>query len=228
MATIPTLVSPMHTDTPDEIAPKHQFDDLEQQHAADVMGMWLFLVTEVMFFGGMFAAYVVYRWKYGAAFAAASHHLDVFMGTINTGVLLTSSLTMALGVRAAHMNDRRGMLRFLWLTIVLGAIFLGIKASEYHHKFEEGHVPVASMFHWEGPDAPQARLFFGIYFAMTGIHAIHMVIGIAIMLIIITAINRGTLRPRSNAIEVSGLYWHFVDIVWIFLFPLLYLIDRHV
>jgi cytochrome c oxidase subunit 3 len=205
----------------------HQFENLEQQTEAATLGMWVFLVTEVLFFGGLFLTYAVYRALYPAAFAAASHELDVLLGGINTAVLITSSLTMALAVRAAQLDQRRLLMMFLVLTMVLGTVFLGIKAFEYYHKFTEHHVPGAA-FQFEQEHARHAQIFFSLYFIMTGLHAIHMIIGIGVLLVMLFWAWRGTITAEyAGPIEISGLYWHFVDIVWIFLFPLLYLIGRH-
>ena len=205
----------------------HQFDDLEQQREATTLGMWVFLVTEVLFFGGLFLVYSVYRTWYPAAFAAASHELDITLGGINTAVLITSSLTMALAVHAAQTGSRLLLLTFLTATMILGAVFLGIKSVEYAHKFAEHHVPGAG-FQFDREFVRQAQLFFSLYFLMTGLHALHMIIGIGIMLWMFWWSWRGTITTEYYApIEISGLYWHFVDIVWIFLFPLLYLLGRH-
>jgi cytochrome c oxidase subunit III len=205
----------------------HQFDSLGQQSEAATLGMWVFLVTEVLFFGGLFTTYTVYRTLYPAAFAAASHELDILLGGINTAVLITSSLTMALAVHAAQLGQRRRVMMFLVLTMVLGSIFLGIKGVEYYHKFAEHHVPGAT-FQFEKEYARHAQIFFSLYFIMTGLHALHMIIGIAVLLVMWAWAWRGTITSDYAApIEISGLYWHFVDIVWIFLFPLLYLIWRH-
>jgi len=205
----------------------HHFDDAEQQKDAASLGMWVFLVTEVMFFGGLFTAYVVYRSAFPEAFAHASHHLNIMLGTINTTVLIGSSLTMALAVHAAQLGNRRSLQLFLILTILLGSTFLGIKGYEYAHKFHEGLAP-GPAFTYAGPEAPQAQLFFSIYFAMTGLHALHMVIGIGIMTVLLVQARRGMYGAAYyTPVELSGLYWHFVDIVWIFLFPLLYLFGRH-
>jgi cytochrome c oxidase subunit III len=205
----------------------HQFDSLEQQTEAATLGMWVFLVTEVLFFGGLFATYAIYRAWYPTAFAAASHELDVTLGTINTVVLITSSLTMALAVHAAQLAQRKLVLLFLAGTMILGAVFLGIKGVEYYHKFVEHHVPGPG-FQFEREYFRHAQLFFSLYFLMTGLHALHMVIGIGIMLVMFWWAWRGTITAEYySPIEISGLYWHFVDIVWIFLFPLLYLIGRH-
>jgi len=189
--------------------------------------MWVFLVTEIMFFGGLFTGYAVYRAAYPAAFAEGSQHLDILLGGINTAVLIGSSLTMALAVHSAQVGERSGLVRFLLLTIVLGLVFLGIKGLEYTHKFEEHLVP-GSKFVAEGPHAPQMQLFFGFYFSMTGMHALHMVIGIGILAVLTWQAWRGHFSPAYwTPVELTGLYWHFVDIVWIFLFPLLYLLGRH-
>jgi cytochrome c oxidase subunit 3 len=187
--------------------------------------MWAFLITEILFFGGMFAGYAEYRARYPQAFAAGSHELDVVLGAINTAVLIGSSFTMALGVRAAQLGKRKPIVLFLALTVLLGLVFLGIKSVEYSHKFHEHLVPGAS-FSFDGP--PQAQLFFSFYFAMTGMHALHMIIGVVLVSLIAFFAWRGRYSPDYyGPVEVTGLYWHFVDIVWIFLFPLLYLLGRH-
>jgi cytochrome c oxidase subunit 3 len=205
----------------------HQFDDAEQQHEASWIGMWIFLATEVMFFGGLFTGYTVYRSAYAQAFADASNHLDVWLGTINTAVLIGSSFTMALAVRNAQLGDRRLIVRFLLLTIILGCVFLGIKFFEYYQKFEEHLVP-GSSFIYESPLARPAEIFFSFYFAMTGMHALHMIIGIGLLTALVFRASRGRFSPAYyTPVELIGLYWHFVDIVWIFLFPLLYLVGRH-
>jgi cytochrome c oxidase subunit 3 len=205
----------------------HHFDSLDQQREATTLGMWVFLVTEVLFFGGLFMVYTVYRSWYPDAFSAASHELDIVLGTVNTAVLITSSLTMALAVHAAQLNQRRLLTTFLVLTILLGATFLGIKSVEYYHKFVEHHVPGPG-FQFEKEYARHAQLFFSLYFLMTGLHAVHMIIGIGIMLWMLAWARRGIITAEYySPIEISGLYWHFVDIVWIFLFPLLYLLGRH-
>jgi cytochrome c oxidase subunit 3 len=206
----------------------HQFETLEQQREVASLGMWLFLVTEVLFFGGLFLVYSVYRGWYPAAFAAASHELIVWAGTLNTVVLITSSLTMALAVHAAETGNRRALILLLLATMALGCVFLGVKAYEYRTEYLEHHVPGFG-FEFEKPYFLQAQIFFSLYFVMTGLHALHMIIGLGIMSVMVWLSWRGRFTPEYyNPIEVSGLYWHFVDIVWIFLFPLLYLIGRHV
>ena len=205
----------------------HHFDSAEQQRESASLGMWVFLVTEAMFFGGLFLAYILYRWSWPEAFAAASRHLDVRLGTVNTGVLIASSLTMALAVRAARFGRRGPIVLFLGLTMVLGAAFLGIKAYEYHHKFVEHLIPGVG-FRMEGADPGHAQMFFCLYFGMTGLHALHMIIGLGILSVMAAMAWRGRFSADyDNPIECSGLYWHFVDIIWIFLFPLLYLVGRH-
>ena len=204
----------------------HHFGNLEEQKEASSLGMWLFIAQEVMFFGGLFLAYTVYRNLYPAAFAEASHHLDWKLGGINTAVLILSSLTMALAVRAAALGHRKQIVLFLILTVVLGSIFLGVKVVEYGDKFEHHLVP-GSHFQFPGPNARPAQIFYSLYFAMTGLHALHMVIGIGVLSVIAwMAHRRRFTREWYSPVEMSGLYWHFVDIVWIFLFPLLYLVDR--
>jgi cytochrome c oxidase subunit III len=205
----------------------HQFDDIEQQREAATLGMWVFIVTEVLFFGGLFTVYLVYRSAYADAFAAASHELLIWPGTINTAVLITSSLTMALAVHAAQTGDRGRLMALLALTMVLGSTFLGIKAFEYYRGFEEHHLPGAG-FQFEPEYFAHAQIFFSLYYLMTGLHALHMIIGLGVMAVMLWLSWRGTISSDYyNPIEISGLYWHFVDIVWIFLFPLLYLIGRH-
>ena len=204
----------------------HQFEDVDQQREAVSLGMWAFLVTEIMFFGGVFAAYAVCRGLYPDAFSEASNKLNVVLGAVNTAVLICSSLSMAMAVRSTQLGKQKQIVPFLLLTIILGLAFLGIKAFEYSHKFHE-HLFPGTTFHFEGPNSPQAQIFFIFYFAMTGLHAVHMIIGIGLMVWLVVQAKRGRFNAAYNSpVEVSGLYWHFVDIVWIFLFPLLYLISR--
>ena len=233
----------------------HHFEDAAQQRHAVTLGMWTFLVTEILFFGGLFLAYSIYRWSFPAAFAAASHHLDLTLGAVNTVVLICSSLTMAMAVHSAQTEHGRSLIIYLVLTIVLGAAFLGIKGVEYSHKFKEHLVPGASFRLPEEPGAPghpahpdpaiaagvatmeypeaeelarHAQIYFSLYFAMTGMHALHMVIGLGLLGWLVMGARRNRFVAGADApVEIVGLYWHFVDIVWIFLFPLLYLIGRH-
>ena len=204
----------------------HQFDDLPQQLDASTFGMWIFLVTEVMFFGGIFAGYAVYRSAYPEAFAAGSLRLDIVLGGFNTVVLIASSLTMALAVRCAQLGDNRGTARLLIMTLVLGTVFLVVKVFEYHHKYVEHLVPGAS-FHFEGPLAREVQMMFCFYFVLTGMHALHMVVGAGLLIYFIVQARAQRYSPSYyGPVEIMGLYWHFVDIVWIFLFPLLYLIGH--
>jgi cytochrome c oxidase subunit 3 len=217
---------------------QHHFENMEQQREAGTLGMWVFLVTEIMFFGGMFLAYTLYRSTYPAAFASASNHLSLPLGALNTGVLILSSFTMALGVYSAQIGKRRNLIICLILTILLGLTFLVIKAFEYHEKYVDNLIP-GRLIPWRPFDpskvhllpgaAPQnVEMFYWIYFAMTGMHAIHMVIGVGLLSVILYFAWRGRYGPEyHNPVEISGLYWHFVDIIWIFLFPLLYLLGRH-
>ena len=203
---------------------QHHFHDLVEQKGAASMGMWLFIAQEVMFFGGLFLAYTIYRGAYPEAFAASSHHLDWKLGAFNTAVLIGSSLTMALAVHAAALGHRRKIVVNLLLTILLGTVFLGIKVVEYADKFEHHLVPGPG-FHLPGVDPRGAQAFYTMYFAMTGLHALHMVIGVPILATLAYFAWRGRYSPAYHTpVEMTGLYWHFVDIIWIFLFPLLYLI----
>jgi cytochrome c oxidase subunit 3 len=191
--------------------------------------MWVFIAQEVLFFGGLFATYTVYRVKYHEAFAAASHHLNVTLGAVNTAVLICSSLTMALAVRAAALGRRKQIVAWLLLTVLLGGAFLGVKVFEYREKWEHHLIPGpgfrAHELHLDGDAALNAQLYYSLYFAMTGLHALHMIIGIPIILGLAVLAWRGRYGPEwSTPVEMTGLYWHFVDIVWIFLFPFLYLI----
>ena len=219
---------------------QHHFENMEQQREAGTLGMWIFLVTEIMFFGALFLAYTLYRYKYPEAFAAASNHLDIRLGAINTVVLIFSSFTMAMAVYFTQVGKRRASIICLLLTIVLGLAFLGIKAVEYHEKYRDHLIPgqliPGNPFR---PDVHELRLppgvpvgnvemFYWIYFAMTGMHALHMIIGVGLLTVLTIMAWRKRFSPEYHApVEITGLYWHFVDIVWIFLFPLLYLLGRH-
>ncbi len=207
---------------------QHHFDNMEQQAEASTLGMWVFLCTEILFFGGLFMAYLVYRHASPEGFQEASFELNRFWGTTNTLVLICSSLTMALAVRAAQTSQsRKTQVGWLLGTMVFGVAFLGIKAVEYYDKFTHHHVP-GPHFHWDGAYPKPAEQFYSLYFAMTGLHALHMIIGLGIMAVIAVMAWRGIFDEEYyTPVEVAGLYWHFVDIVWIFLFPLLYLIGGH-
>ncbi len=206
---------------------QHHFVSLEQQHEASTLGIWAFLITEIMFFGGLFTLFSVYVSLHAEGFAEGSKHLDLLLGTVNTAVLIGSSFTMAMAVKSAQLGQRKPLLGFLVLTMFLGCVFIGIKGIEYTHKFEQHLVP-GSNFHFDSPVAQNVQLFFSFYFAMTGLHALHMVVGVGILTWLLVHSWQGRFSPTYFwPVEVSGLYWHFVDIVWIFLFPILYLVARH-
>jgi cytochrome c oxidase subunit 3 len=227
-ANVDAIQPGVHVETAHHPKLQHHFDDMEQQAEASTLGMWVFLVTEIMFFGGLFMAYIVYRSASPEGFQEASHHLNVTWGAVNTIVLIVSSLTMALGVRAAQTSaPPRTQVGWILLTMLLGATFLGVKVIEYTDKFTNHLVP-GLHFQWHGKYPAAAEQFYSLYFAMTGLHALHMIIGLGIMTVIaIMAWKRHFDATYFTPVEVSGLYWHFVDIVWIFLFPLLYLIGYH-
>ena len=227
---------------------QHHFENMEQQREAGTLGMWVFLVTEIMFFGGMFLAYTLYRSLFPAAFASASNHLDITLGAVNTGVLIFSSFTMAMAVYFTQIGKQRPQVICLVLTLLLGLTFLGIKAVEYRSKYDDRLVPgrlipgrpFGPEVAQEGDHDPhklhllpgatvrQVELFYWIYFAMTGMHALHMIIGAGLLTFLLIFSLKGRFDPEYHSpVEVIGLYWHFVDIIWIFLFPLLYLLGRH-
>lgn len=210
----------------------HQFNDAEQQQEAATLGMWSFLITEILFFGGLILAYTIFRSKFPLAFVAGSHELDVALGGANTVVLIFSSFTMAMAVHFGQLGKQKLLVGYLLATLAFGGVFLGVKAYEYNDKIEHQHVPGMDFaYHGEFADQVNPRnveLYFFLYFAMTGVHAVHMVAGIVVLLWLIRAARRGAYSADYYApIEMFGLYWHFVDIVWIFLYPLLYLIGRH-
>jgi cytochrome c oxidase subunit 3 len=189
-------------------------------------GMWVFLATEVLFFSVLFFGYLITRIHFPAAFAAASRHTDVVLGSLNTATLLTSSLTMALAVRALQLGAARASRLLLVATFALGTIFLAVKMLEYAHEYHERLVPWLD-FSFPAAQAEGARLFFLMYFVMTGAHAIHLIVGLVLLAVMIVSITRGRLKPeRSGTLEIAGLYWHLIDLVWIFLYPLLYLVSR--
>lgn len=213
----------MHAESP--VA--HQFEDAAQQREAATLGMWVFLATEVLFFGGMFLGYTVYRLKFPEVFRMASEHTIVLIGTINTGVLLLSSFTMVLAVRAAEFKRRMALITFLTVTAFLGVLFLVLKGFEYAQEIHEGLFP-GSQFQFAEADPHIARMFFYLYFLMTGVHALHVTIGVMMLaLFALRAMITLKLERLSTAVDLLGLYWHFVDIVWVFLFPLIYLVGRH-
>jgi cytochrome c oxidase subunit 3 len=227
---------------------QHHFENMEQQREAGTLGMWVFLVTEIMFFGGMFLAYTLFRYQHPAAFVSASNHLDITLGAVNTAVLIVSSFTMAMAVFATQVGKRQLTIICLILTMILGAGFLGIKAVEYREKYRDSLIP-GRLIPWrpfnpavaqhgekdphklhliDGANVKNVELFYWIYFAMTGMHALHMVIGFGLLAWLLAGSLKGRYTPAwYTPVEMIGLYWHFVDIVWIFLFPLLYLLGRH-
>lgn len=203
-----------------------QFDSPTQEEEAASLGMWVFIATEVLFFGVLFTAYVISRVSYPEGFAVANRHTDFLLGTIETGVLLSSSLTMALAVRSAQLGGRRVVSGFLALTVLLGLAFLGIHAVEYYHEYHEGLVPGLN-FTYAEEHAQSVELFFFLYYVMTGFHALHVTLGITVLAGIGILAWRGWFSAEYyTPVEISGLYWHLVDIVWIFLYPVFYLVAR--
>lgn len=205
----------------------HHFDTVEQQHSAAKLGMWIFLVTEILLFSGLFVTYAAFRALHPEVFVDASKLLDLHMGATNTVVLICSSLTMALAVRSAQLSRNRSLIAFLVVTLVLGSVFLVIKYFEYAHKFELGVGPGK----YFNPHAdvnlryPHARTFFSIYFLLTGLHGLHVIAGMSLMLVmLVMSVRRRFSSAYYTPVELTGLYWHLVDMIWIYLFPLLYLI----
>ncbi|TMC57531.1 MAG: cytochrome c oxidase subunit 3 family protein [Chloroflexi bacterium] len=205
----------------------HQFDTLEQQHSTNVLGMWIFLLTEIMLFGGLFLMYTTNRYLYARVFEEGSRHLDLALGSVNTVVLIVSSLMMALAVHSVQSGAPRVRTAlFLALTAALGAMFLVIKGFEYYGHYLAHEVPGIT-FAWTGENARQMQIFFMLYSFMTGTHAVHLFIGISIVTLMLFNSLRGKYNELYYApVEMTGLYWHLVDAIWIFLFPLLYLIAR--
>jgi cytochrome c oxidase subunit 3 len=202
----------------------HHFDSADHQFDSGKLGIWLFLAQEVLFFSGLFCAFAIFRNKYFDAFVEAHHHLDWKLGSVNTVALLSSSLTMALAVRAAQTSKKKLGVAMLGLTIAFAAVFMCIKYVEYSHKFHEGLLP-GRHFTAEGFAHPEANIFFGIYFMMTGVHGLHVLVGIGLLTWILIGMAKGKFSSRYYApVEGVGLYWHLVDLIWIYLFPLLYLV----
>jgi cytochrome c oxidase subunit 3 len=204
-----------------------QFESRAQQEEADALGIWTFLSTEILFFGGLILSYTVYRVSYHAGFTEASEHLYFWIGTINTFILLTSSLFMALAVHSIHDGEVAKLRRYLVLTFVFGAAFLGLKLCEYYLDYREHLVPSVNFdpSHFMHPHA--AELFLFLYFAMTGLHAIHMTLGLLALTYLYVRARSGDFSQEYHSpVKVVGLYWHFVDIVWVFLYPMLYLINN--
>lgn len=204
-----------------------QYETIEQQQESYVVGMWTFLVTEIMFFGGLFLVYTLYRWKYADVWHSMSTHLDYKLGGINTVVLLVSSFFVAMAVQQAQQKKTRNQLRYLWLTVACAATFLVIKYFEYREKIEHHLYPDWSFQAPLGVDSGPSRLYMSLYFAMTGLHGVHVAVGIIVIttLIFMTKAKAPCISDYIPT-EMIGLYWHFVDLVWIFLYPLFYLIPR--
>jgi len=230
-ASLPSHASlPAHASHPEHEHPpelKHHFDDTAQQLESSTLGMWVFLLTEIMFFGGMFGGYTVYRNLYPDAFASTSHFMNVTLGALNTGVLICSSFTMVLAVRSAQLGKKKALILFLVVTLILGCVFLVVKYFEYHEKWVDHHIPGPGFRYAESQFYHQAQIMFFLYFAMTGMHAMHMIVGAGLLTTLIVMAARNKFSALwYTPVEMIGLYWHFVDIVWIFLFPLLYLIGH--
>lgn len=202
-----------------------QFDDMAQQTEASTLGMWTFLASEILFFGGLFLSYIVYRHAYIAAFAEAGHHVKLLHGTVNTALLLTSSLTMSLAIHAAQTGLKRPLVGFLFLTMFLGCAFLGVKGLEYASDIHEHLVPGSHFT----PDLPvQAQIFWVLYWIMTGVHTVHLVVGIGLLAVIARMAMKSRFSEQyHNPVVMTGLYWHFVDLIWVWLYALFYLVGRH-
>ncbi|TPK69584.1 hypothetical protein FJ546_03045 [Mesorhizobium sp. B2-4-19] len=203
------------------------FDNASREKAADTFAMWVFIGSEAMLFGAIFLIFLIAHMSYGAAFAAASKHLSLPLGTLNTAILITSSLTMALAHMYSTDSRWRAATWSLAATSLLGLGFLAVKATEYGREFSEGLAPVlGAPFNYNGPDPVHSEFFFGLYFAMTALHALHLIGGILAVAGVLALWPQATPASRARRIQAVGLYWHFVDIVWVFLFPILYLINR--
>jgi len=211
-----------------ELALREQFATPDQQRQTASIGMWVFLVTEVMLFGGLFTAFTVYRLSHPMAFDAASAHMDILLGSINTAVLICSSFTMVMAVHSAETGNQKLLPLFLLATMAIGAIFLGIKFTEYYLHFKDHMVP-ALWFQYSGAHAPEVQMFFVFYFVMTGLHALHMTIGLGIVGVLFFRSMLGSFSAEYyTPIDLGGLYWHFIDIVWVFLYAIFYIPGLHV
>jgi cytochrome c oxidase subunit 3 len=207
---------------------REQFRTAEQQRETETLGMWIFLATEVMFFGGLFVAFTVYRMYYPQAFGAGSADMNILLGSINTVVLITSSFTMALAVHSAEVGNRRLLAFLLVATMLLGCVFLGVKLTEYYQHYLDHKMP-SVWFEYAGPNASKVQMFFVFYFFMTGLHALHMVVGIGVLLVILArTLARSFSAEYYTPVAMAGLYWSFVDIIWVFLFALFYLQGLHI
>jgi len=206
---------------------REQFTTPDQQRETASIGMWVFLVTEIMLFGGLFSAYTVYRLSHPQGFDIGSSHMDDVLGAVNTAVLICSSFTMALAVHSAEMGKRSLVSLFLIATMVIGAVFLAIKFTEYYLHYQDHKVP-GLWFDYHGPDARSVQMFFVFYFIMTGLHATHMTIGIGILSVLLFRNFVGSFSAQYHTpIVLGGLYWHFIDIVWVFLYAIFYIPGLH-
>lgn len=204
---------------------QHHFVDSDQQFDTAKMGMWVFLVNEILFFGGLFCAYIIYRAWYPELFTEAALELNTFWGAVNTVVLIGSSLTVAMAIRSVQKDQIKGLKINLLITIALAVVFMVIKAFEYAHKFELGIFP-GEYYTYEGLEHAHSAIFFSIYYMLTGVHALHVIIGIGLIYWIYLRAKKGEFSSEYyTPVEITGLYWHLVDLIWIFLFPLLYLIE---
>ncbi len=207
---------------------REQFATPEQQRETATIGMWVFLVTEIMLFGGLFTAYTVYRLSNPQAFDAGSAHMEIVIGAINTAVLICSSFTMALAVYSAEIGNQRLLALFLIATMIIGAIFLGLKFTEYYLHYQDHKVP-GFWFEYKGAANPaKVQMFFVFYFIMTGLHAVHMTIGLGMLSVLLFRTFIGSFSAAYHtAIDLGGLYWHFIDIVWVFLYAIFYIPGLH-
>jgi cytochrome c oxidase subunit 3 len=199
------------------------FESVAQQEHAAHLGMWLFLTSEVLLFGALFGLYTGYRLEYRADFAQAVHHNNILLGTVNTAILITSSFSAAWAVHSAKRGSRRGLLGSLFITLALGLCFLVFKFIEYSQHFAEGIYPGALYAYKELP-THGANIFFTLYFFITGLHALHVIGGLSALGVLTWLAARGRHTPqRYTSLELGVLYWHLVDVIWIFVWPLMYL-----
>jgi cytochrome c oxidase subunit 3 len=215
---------PLDTDAAADLALAHHFPDLAKQAHAARLGMWLFLATEILLFAGLFTGYGLYRFLFYDTFQAASRSMETGLGTLNTFVLITSSLTVALALHFVQHGRRVAGVVCLVVTLVFALAFLGIKAIEYTHHFQEGQLP-GQYYHYAAVQGPGVTLFFTLYFLMTGLHGIHVLVGMGVLAVVAVRTWQGAYGPRYHTpLELGAMYWHLVDLIWIFIYPLLYLI----
>ena len=214
----------MHTEAAAQGRLAHHFPDMKTQEHAARMGMWLFLSTEILLFAVLFTAYALYRFLFPLGFEEASKLAHVAMGATNTVVLITSSLTVALAIHHARKGENRKVVGLLAVTIGFGALFMVLKGFEYYHHWLVGQLP-GRFYHYAGVTGPGVSMYFTVYFLMTGLHGLHVLIGMGLLTWVAVRAARGHFGPGySTPVELSGLYWHLIDLIWIFLFPLLYLV----